>query len=48
MFELKAAGCLTLSDDGHSVANSQLMRMAWITGAWRSFDHPALPRPHRL
>lgn len=28
MFELKEAGCLTLSDDGKSVLNSQLMRMA--------------------
>lgn len=28
MFELKEAGCLALSDDGKSVLNSQLMRMA--------------------
>ncbi|HLF18978.1 MAG TPA: dihydroorotase [Candidatus Omnitrophota bacterium] len=28
MFELKQAGCLALSDDGKSVVNSQLMRMA--------------------
>ena len=28
MFELKKAGCLALSDDGKSVVNSQLMRMA--------------------
>jgi len=28
MFELKEAGCLALSDDGKSVVNSQLMRMA--------------------
>lgn len=28
MFELKNAGCLALSDDGKSVVNSQLMRMA--------------------
>jgi dihydroorotase len=27
MFELKAAGCLALSDDGKTVANSQLMRL---------------------
>ncbi|MCB9747173.1 MAG: dihydroorotase [Candidatus Omnitrophica bacterium] len=28
MFELKEAGCLALSDDGKSVVNSQLMKMA--------------------
>ncbi|MDP2653613.1 MAG: dihydroorotase [Candidatus Omnitrophota bacterium] len=28
MFELKQAGCVALSDDGRSVLNSQLMRMA--------------------
>jgi dihydroorotase len=28
MMELKEAGCLALSDDGRSVANSQLMRLA--------------------
>ncbi len=28
MFELKAAGCRALSDDGYSVANSQLLRLA--------------------
>jgi len=28
MFELKKAGCLALSDDGKSVVNSQLMRLA--------------------
>ena len=28
MFELKEAGCLALSDDGKSVVNAQLMRMA--------------------
>jgi dihydroorotase len=28
MFELKEAGCLALSDDGKSVVNSQLMRLA--------------------
>ncbi len=28
IFELKTAGCLALSDDGKSVANSQLMRLA--------------------
>lgn len=28
MFELKQAGCLALSDDGKSVVNSQLMRLA--------------------
>ena len=28
MFEMKKAGCLALSDDGKSVVNSQLMRMA--------------------
>lgn len=28
MFELKAAGCLALSDDGKGVMNPQLMRMA--------------------
>ncbi|MFT7538441.1 MAG: dihydroorotase [Lysobacterales bacterium] len=28
MFELRKAGCLALSDDGKSVVNSQLMRMA--------------------
>src|SRR3990167_6602923 len=27
MFELKEAGCLALSDDGKTVANSQLMRL---------------------
>src|SRR3989338_7032039 len=28
MFEMKKAGCLALSDDGRSVVNSQLMRLA--------------------
>ncbi len=28
IFELKEAGCLALSDDGHSVANTQIMRHA--------------------